>query len=338
MAIFKRMLVAIAVLLAGCASISIEQPKDQSVVARLPQKFDVTVKRFVTFGDTRLDGFVLSSQGYPGGTLNYVPPGPHTLEVPAKDSKWGNDISKASRFTVNQCPLCYVCPAPAVVHPITGQCCESGVCDRPVFANFGVALNGTVKCQQAVFPSTSPRYWYEFDCIGVQAEAVRGPSTGGSPPPQQQMIAVSFTPNGNGALRHLRVPVGLRGGTNSLSIWVTADNGNSPGTVLEHKSAAVRAQPTATGAYPAVESPEHIFFGGSTQLTAGNKYWLVLGPGAADTAIVWNLALDDFSIPNTTTLLLNRTFTTITPTSLSGTWMPKSNLAELRPAFELDMR
>lgn len=47
MSVFKRMTVAAAVLRAGCASIRIEQPKDQSIVARLPQKIDVTVEWFV---------------------------------------------------------------------------------------------------------------------------------------------------------------------------------------------------------------------------------------------------------------------------------------------------
>ena len=326
---------AAVLLVAGCASISIDQPRHQSVVARLPQPIVVTEKGFASFGDPFLDSFNLSRyngqnwQYVPQSTLYYVSPGTHTLSVSARDTKWGTNISQSSTFTVSACPLCYSCPV-GEVHPMTGQCCDNGTCDKWAFGNFGPSFYGTAKCQQMVFPSTTPRYWNEFDCISSAFDLVRGSAAGA-----RQMIAVSFTPTYSGALRHVQAPIGLRSGTNSLLVWVTADANNAPGQVLESLTiTTVRPQPVATTAYPPVEAPAHLFFNGNTQLTAGTRYWLVLGPGAANTDIAWNLALDDFSLPATTSYLVNTT-----NTSVAGPWSRKTpNLADQRPAFEVDVR
>lgn len=322
-------------LLAGCASISIDEPANNSVKARPPVAVKVTEKGFVDFDDPRLDGFNLSRyngqnfQYVPQSTLFYVPPGSHTLFVPARDGKWHTNISQSSSFTVTACPLCYSCPV-GNVHPVTGQCCDNGVCDKWAFGNFGPSFYNTARCQQPVFPAaTGQRYWDEFDCISSQIELVRG---GAAP----RMLAVSFTPNESGALRHLQAPVGRRSGTNSLLVWVTANgSNNAPGQVLESLTVnTIRTQPTATTAYPPVDAPAHIFFSGATQLTAGTRYWLVLGPGAADTDIAWNLSLEDFSLPADTTFLVNTTNSSIT-----GPWARKTpNLADQRPAFEIDVR
>jgi hypothetical protein len=325
---------ALALFAAGCASISIDEPKDKSTTARLPQQILVTQKGSVDYGDPFLDSLNLSSyngqhwQYVPQSTLYYVPPGTHMLTVNAKDGKWHTDITKASSFTVSACPLCYSCFV-GTVHPVTGQCCDNGVCDRPVFGNFGPPFYGTVKCQQEVFPSANPILWKEFDCISTQFDRVRGLTAGG-----QQMIAVSFTPSQGGALRHVKAPIGLRSGTNSLLVWITGDANNRPGPVLESLMLInIRTQPVATSARPPVEAPDHIYFNGNTQLTAGTRYWLVLGPGAANTDIAWNLALDDFSIPNATTYLVT------TSSSVAGPWTRKTpNLADQRPAFEVEVR
>lgn len=322
---------ALALLAAGCASISIDEPANGSVKARPPVAVKVTPKGFVDFGDPLLDNFNLSRyngqnwQYVPQSTLYYVPQGPHTLSVPANDGKWHTNISQSSTFTVTACPLCYSCPV-GNVHPVTGQCCDNGMCDKTAFGNFGPNFYSNVECQKMTFPSVNPRYWYEFDCISSSFEVVRGGAT-------PQMLAVSFTPVYSGALRHVQAPVGLRSGTNSLRVWITADANNAPGTVLETLTVAIRPQPIQTGAQPPVEAPEHLFFSGTTQLTAGTRYWLVLGPGAANTDIAWNFALDDVSIPAATTYLLNRT-----NTNVAGPWAPKSNLGERRPAFEVDVR
>jgi hypothetical protein len=81
-----------------------------------------------------------------------------------------------------------------------------------------------------------------------------------------------------------------------------------------------------------VTAPVHVFSTAHTPLTAGTKYWLVIAPGASDTVAQWNLCLDDFSIPNTTTLLVTSS------SNVNGPWTMKSALAELRPAFEIDVR
>jgi hypothetical protein len=326
---------AALLLVAGCASISIDEPKNGFVTARMPQSIKVTEKGIVSFGDPLLDNFNLSRyngqnwQYVPQSTLYYVSPGVHTLFVSARDTKLGTNISQSSTFTVSACPLCYSCPVGSDVHPITGQCCDGGACDRSTFGNFGPSFYNSMECQKMIFPSTSPRYWNEFDCISTAFDFVRGPSAGA-----RQMLAVSFTPNQSGALRHVQAPVGLRSGTNSLLVWITADANNAPGPALESLTVnAVRPQPVATSAYPPVEAPAHIFFSGNTQLTAGTRYWLVLGPGAANTDIAWNLSLDDVSIPAATTYLLNTT-----NSSVAGPWSMKSNLVERRPAFEVDVR
>jgi len=322
----------VVLLLAGCASISIDKPEDQSVTARLPQHIMVTQSGFVDFGDPMLDNFNLSRyngqnwQYVPQSTIYYASPGMHTLAVPARDGKWHTDISKGSTFTVSQCPLCYSCPV-GNVHPMTGQCCDNGMCDIPVFGNFGPSFYGNVECQKMIFPSTSPKYWDEFDCISTAIDFVRG----GTNP---QVLAVSFTPAYSGTLRHVQAPIGLISGTNSLQVWITANANNSPGQVLENKTFnTVRPQPPATTAFPPVDAPAHLFFGGTTQLMAGTLYWLVLGPGAADTVIAWNSALDDVSIPAATTFLLNTT-----NTGVAGPWAMKNNQVNRRPAFEVDVR
>jgi hypothetical protein len=327
----------VAVLLvAGCASISIDEPPVTGLVAaRPPIAVKVTPKGFVDFGDPLLDNFNLSRyngqnfQYVPQSTLYYVTPGTHTLGVPAKDGKWHTDISQARTFSVTACPLCYSCPV-GNVHPVTGQCCDNGMCDKSVFGNFGPGFYNSMNCQKMTFPSTNPRYWNEFDCISTAFDLVRGAAAGA-----RQMLAVSFTPVYSGALRHVQAPIGLRSGTNSLLVWVTADANNAPGQVLESLTMnTVRAQPVLTSSVPAVDAPAHIFFNGTTQLTAGTRYWLVLGPGAANTDIAWNLSLDDFSIPATTNYLVNTT-----NSSVAGPWTRKTpNLADLRPAFEVDVR
>jgi hypothetical protein len=318
---------ALAVLAGGCASISIEKPKDGAVGVKMPQPILVTEKGLVSFDDPYLDGNNLSRyngqnwQYVPQSTLFYAPVGAHVLQVRATDTKLHTDLSQASTFTVSACPLCYTCPA-GFLHPITGQCCDSGMCDSSVFQNFGPPLFSNQKCQEATFPGSN-KQWLDFDCISTATALVRGGAT-------PSVLAVSFTPTQNGRLRHIQAPIGLQSGTNSLQVWITADSGNAPGQVLEALTVnGVRPQPGPT----TVDAPAHVFAAGATQLTAGTRYWLVLGPGAADTVVAWNLSRDDFSIPAATTYLLNTT-----NSGVGGPWAAKSNLVEPRPAFEIDVR
>ena len=318
-------------IIAGCASISIDQPKDGSVV-KMPQPIMVTESGNVSLGDPLFDNFNLSRyngqnwQYVPQSTLRYASPGAaHTLFVSARDGKSGANISQSSTFTVSACPLCYTCPAGSVVHPITGQCCDGGMCDSLAFANFGPSVFANQECQQFTFPG-STKQWLDLDCISTNLEQIRGTAL------TPQMLAVRFTPTESKALRHVQVPIGWQSGVNSLQVWVTADSANAPGQSLETVTVNnIRTQPTPT----TVDAPAHIFFAGTTPLTAGTPYWLVLGPGGADTVINWNtsLLLNDSSIPANTTYLLNTT-----STSLAGPWNPKGITVIRRPAFEVDVR
>ncbi|HYX46045.1 MAG TPA: choice-of-anchor R domain-containing protein, partial [Sphingomicrobium sp.] len=226
-------------------------------------------------------------------------------------------------FSVAGCPLCYSCPV-GTLHPITGQCCDNGMCDAWLAGNFGPRFLNSAKCQQFTFPG-STKTWQDFDCIGTNYAPISGSGAGAA-----QMIAVSFTPQQAGQLRHIQAPIGWQSGTNSLLVWITADSNNAPAGVIEALTVFnVRVQPAPT----TVDAPAHIFSSTHPQLAAGTRYWLVMGPGANDTQIAWNLSLDDISTPGMTTFLLNTT-----NSSVAGPWAPKSNLQELRPAFEIDIR
>lgn len=321
--------IVLTTLLASCASISIDQPKDKSVGVTMPQNIVVTENGNAVLGTPYLDNFDLSHyngqnwQYVPQSTLRFVSPGQHTLFVSARDNYWGTNISQSSGFSVASCPLCYSCPV-GTVHPITGQCCNNGACDAWTAGNFGLPSLNSVKCQQFTFPG-STKTWQDFDCIGTNYAQISGAATS-----SQQMLAVSFTPQQAGRLQHIQAPVGWLSGTNSLLVWVTADSNNFPGAVIESLTVnGVRTQPTPT----TVDAPAHIFSSTHPQLAAATRYWLVMGPGAADTKIAWNLSLDDMSIPAATTYLLNTT-----TSNVGGPWAPKSNLQELRPAFEIEVQ
>ncbi len=324
-------IIVLSILLASCASISIDQPKDKSVGVAMPQDIVVTEKGNAVLGTPYLDNFDLSHyngqnwQYVPRSTLRFVSPGQHTLSVPARDNYWGTNISQSSSFSVASCPLCYSCQT-GTVHPITGQCCNNGTCDAWTAGNFGPRFFNSLNCPKFTFPGSS-KTWQDFDCIGTNYAQVGGAAT-----TSRQMLAVSFTPLQAGQLKHIQAPVGWLSGTNSLLVWVTADSNNSPGGVIESLTVTnVRTQPTPT----TVDAPAHIFSNTRPQLAAGTRYWLVMGPGAADTRIAWNLTvdLDDVSTPGVTTYLLNTT-----NSNVSGPWAPKSNLQELRPAFEIDVQ
>ncbi|HTS53692.1 MAG TPA: choice-of-anchor R domain-containing protein [Burkholderiales bacterium] len=316
--------------LLGCSSITITKPLDQSTNVAMPQDILVTENGNVTFGDVYLDSFNMSRingthwQYVPQATLFYVPPGKHTLLVQATDSKLNTSISQSSTFTVSSCRLCYSCPAPETVHPIQGQCCDGGACDASIFGNFGPPFFQQQKCQQALFPG-SGTFFSDLDCIGTQTQFIQGTASG-SP----QMAAVSFSPTQTGKLAQIQAPVGWTSGTNGIQVWITNDAAGKPGTVFEAITInSLRNQPTPT----TVVAPAHIFSATHPSLTSGTKYWLVIGPAAPDTVVQWNLSLDDVSIPAATTLLLNTT-----NSNVAGPWAPKSNLQELRPAFEIDIR
>jgi hypothetical protein len=315
----------------GCSQMTIDNPKTGATNVVMPLDVQITKSGNVSMGDALLDTFNMTQvnggnyQVVPG-KLYYVPVGQHTLFVGARNTKTNQNLSETVGFTVSSCPLCYTCPTGQALHPSFGQCCDNGRCDEYAFGNFSVPYYSQPKCNEQTAPTVNPKYWYEFDCIRSDGEQIRG----GTPGPAR-MVAVRFTASRSGQLAHIRVPIGRTSGTASARVWITADANNSPGAQLELINvASVRQQPPIA----TVNAPEHIFSVLRPALTAGTTYWLVIGPGAADSQLLWNhtMLLADSSIPNTTTLLLTNT------NNLTGPWAAKSNLAELRPAFQIDVR
>jgi hypothetical protein len=316
----------------GCSSITIDKPANGSTVS-MPQETQVTEKGSnVCYDEVLFDSFNPADFGgsrselVPKGRLLYAAPGSHTLFVGARNCKLHQNISASSTFTVSRCPLCFTCPAGQVVNPSSGQCCDNGKCDAYAFGNFGQWFYSDPACLKETSPG-SGKWLSELDCINLQVALIRGATPG---PPA--MLAVSFPMSRTGALAQIRVPIGWMSGTNGIQVWITEDAAGSPGTVLEAiNQTNLRSQPQAT----TVDAPVHIFSATHPTLTTGRKYWLVIGPAAPDTVVSWNLSLilNDASIPADTKYLLNTTTGSVT-----GPWAPKSNLAELRPAFEVDVR
>ena len=306
----------------GCSSIDITSPANGSTVA-MPAPINVTTSGNVSFGTVTLDGAVMSqaTQVVPQSILNFVPPGTHTLAVGATDSKIHTSLSKSSSFTVSTCPLCYTgCPASTTLHPVTGQCCTSTMCDQSAFTNFGIYLVSNPKCQAQSFPGGPTLD--TLDCISTGKLEIKGANLG------TFLAAVSFSPNAAGALSQIQVPLESAAGTSTVTMWVTADASNAPGAVLE-TIPVTGVRPLGT---TSVNAPIHVFSVAHPALTAGTRYWLVIGPGAADTGVMWNLALDDVSTPGNTTLLSSAT------NSPAGPWAALGPTQQVRPAFEIDVR
>ena len=325
----RSIAIAFALFVSGC-SITIQKPANGSTVA-MPQDILVTEQGSICYEDVYLDNFNMSRvngshwQFVPTGKLWYVDPGQHTLSVGARDCKFSTNVSQSSNFTVSKCPLCYACPV-GQVHPALGQCCDGGNCDSYVFSNFGPNFYTDQYCFKETAPG-SGQWYYELDCIAPNASPIRG----GTAP---MMHAVSFSATRTGALAQIQVPIGWVSGTNGVQLWITDDAAGRPGTtVLETIAKSnLRPQPQPNS----VDAPVHIFSATHPTLTAGNKYWLVIGPQAADTVVYWNhgLLLLDASIPANITYVVNTT-----NTNPSGPWgLPPGAGAQLRPAFEIDVR
>ena len=327
--ISASMIIALGTLLTACASFTIDNPKDGAAGVKLPQDVRVTSSGSVTVGNVFLDNENLSQfnnsnwQFTPRFWLTYAPPGSHALFIAAEDSKTHQNLGATTTFTVSACPLCYACPTGSKVHPITGQCCNNNLCDVWLAGNSGVMRFNTPKCQEALAPG-STEYYYQRGCISSGIAVVRGAAAVGG----AEMSAIRFVANQTGALTQIRVPIGVRSGPGNVRVWITADAGGRPGAPLE----TIVVQNIRSQVLP-ITSPISIFSSARPMLTAGTIYWLVIGPSDPATAVDWNVSLDDFSIPNTTTFMVNRT-----TSDLTGPWVMKSNLAELVPAYEIAIR
>ena len=322
---------AVGSLLVGCATVTIDNPKNGSTVAKVPQDVRVTAQGTVSLGNVFLDNENLSQfnnsnwQFVPRFWLTYALPGQHTLFIAAENTKTHQNLGEASTFTVSACPLCYSCQAGSKVHPITGQCCANNLCDTPTAGNSGVMRFNSQECQKALAPGSS-EFFFERGCISSQEANVRGASASGGG--GVEVSAVRFVAGQTGALTHIRVPLGVRSGPGNVQVWITADGGGQPGAMLETIGVSgIRPQTLP------ITSPISIFSTARSMLTAGTTYWLVIGPGDPATAVAWNRSLDDFSIPNTTTFMVNRT-----TSDLGGPWVMQSNLVVLVPAYEIAVR
>ncbi|MGC4043419.1 MAG: choice-of-anchor R domain-containing protein [Armatimonas sp.] len=97
----------------------------------------------------------------------------------------------------------------------------------------------------------------------------------------EQAIAGAFTPTQNFTLTSFDISAWHAAGTNSYLFSIVADNGGLPtGAVLVSPfSGAING----TFVTPAISS-----FAATGSLLAGQKYWLVMAPGAEDAVGLWN--------------------------------------------------
>lgn len=311
-----------ALVAAGCANVNITAPADQSTVA-MPSPVTVKQTGIVDYGVMTLDNVAITRQGgYPPSPLRFVAMGSHVLAITATDNKWHNNLGSSVTFNVSSCPLCYTCPASQVVNPITGQCCTNvaTTCDSVMAFNFGPTAMGIAECQKALFPGSSETF-ADYDCVVPTSIDIGGTAA-------NKAVAVSFSPTSSGALAQIQVPIGASGVAASATVWVTSDAAGAPGAVLETIAVnPVRAQP-----FPVV-SPIHIFSNAHPTLTAGSRYWLVIGVPSTSGLVKWNkTALFDVSTTGMTTLRVSTT------SSSAGPWSAASPVQEVRPAFEVDVR
>lgn len=99
------------------------------------------------------------------------------------------------------------------------------------------------------------------------------------------MTGDAFTVTQDYTLNYFELAAWISGGTNDISVTLRADNGGLPGTVLETFSFTNQLAPSS-----ATPSAANILTGTSLLnplLTAGNQYWLIAEPGAADTYAAW---------------------------------------------------
>jgi hypothetical protein len=157
----------------------------------------------------------------------------------------------------------------------------------PIYANFGMNATG------GLCPSGSM-----YECLSSEGAAIMGPNTTNACEPfspgttsnPPEAVAQSFTPSANYVLEDVQLPLGYITGNNDVDLWITTDNGGNPGTVLEALS--------ATNSLPQVgpqQSPPVSMIPSVTNppLNAGTLYWLVLGPGFANSCVEWYAAVND---------------------------------------------
>ena len=254
-----------ASVLAGCASVKIDNPVNGATNVTMPEEVRVTVQGTADLGDVFLDNQNLTTynnqnwQYTPPFYLSYAPPGPHSFFIAARNRKTGENLGQTATFTVSACPLCYSCPV-GNVHPITGQCCENGICDTFAAGNSGVTRINSVECLKDLFPGSSERL-LDYGCMRSSTVNIAGTAT-----PTPETAAVRFTASQTGTLRHIRVPIDILSGPNSVQLWITTDVGGFPGTSVESITVTnVRARNLP------VRNPIDVYSVTRPTLTAGAK-------------------------------------------------------------------
>jgi len=100
-------------------------------------------------------------------------------------------------------------------------------------------------------------------------------------------LAEGFVASANAKANEVQVAVSWTHGTNAVNVGLYNDAGGLPGTVL--------AQQQATGlpSFGSCCDSVTVTFKHKVALEAGAQYWIVVTPGADDTAAAWNMDVSD---------------------------------------------
>lgn len=94
-------------------------------------------------------------------------------------------------------------------------------------------------------------------------------------------VGMPFTPSANYTVTEIVVSVGYVTGTNSIQVYLDADDNGLPGATLAHFY--LQNEPTFGSCCVYQYNP-----GLGVAVTAGTQYWVVVAPGGADTWAAWN--------------------------------------------------
>ncbi|HZU34522.1 MAG TPA: choice-of-anchor R domain-containing protein [Gemmataceae bacterium] len=137
------------------------------------------------------------------------------------------------------------------------------------------------------------------------------------------LVAVEFMPTTTSRFQDAVMPLGNEGTSGPAHVLVSlmANQGGSPGAILEQLTVSVSAPASAGGALTTAASVQH------PTLTAGTPYWLVLSEPTQGETVgwFWNSTGD---------VGVGGNFQTNPFGSLSGPWFHQDQAT--RPAFQID--
>jgi hypothetical protein len=96
-------------------------------------------------------------------------------------------------------------------------------------------------------------------------------------------LGEAFTPTVDATFKAVELALGLKGGTNSVALTLSLDNGNAPGAALESFTLNNALSNTPGSSIVVANSTIH------SLLHAGQQYWITATGGSVDTAGVWYL-------------------------------------------------